>query len=167
MAKTTKTAARKFNVQEWVAADPTAAPSRGQIFALLMPSKGGLNTGPLRATEAKEKLEAMGLKCWTRKGVTAMNDRIRAGKEGREAGQQWLTGLLTTKEVVKTAEVPEVEEAAEAPEVNTEADELIAQLAAKAARLEAEVVRLREGKGRPEAVPAGMVFVEGHLRRRR
>ena len=139
-----------------------------------MPSKGGLNTGPLRAAEAAERLASMGLSCWTRKGLSQVNDAIRSSKDRREAGQVWLTGLLTTKEVVKTVEVPEVEEVAEVTEAEVEEatefrpqDDLIAALAAKAERLEAEVKRLREGKGRPEDIPAGMSFVEGHLRRRR
>ena len=169
----TKTARKPFDAAAWVAKDPSAAPSRGQIFALLMPSKGGLNTGSLRATEAAERLAAMGLPCWTRKGLAQVNDAIRSDKGRREDGQKWLTGLLTTTAtVVKTVEVPaEVEEAQEAPtEVEEEfrpQDQLIAALASKTARLEAEITRLREGKGRPDEIPAGMVFVAGHLRRRR
>ena len=169
-----KTARPAFDAAAWVNENPTAAPSKGQIFAMLMPSKGGLNTGSLRATEAAAKLEAMNLACWTRKGLSQVNDAIRSSKDRREAGQVWLTGLLTTKEVVKTVEVPEVEEVAEVTEAEVEEatefrpqDDLIAALAAKAERLEAEVKRLREGKGRPEDIPAGMSFVEGHLRRRR
>ena len=107
-----KTARPAFDAAAWVNENPTAAPSKGQIFAMLMPSKGGLNTGSLRATEAAAKLEAMNLACWTRKGLSQVNDAIRSSKDRREAGQVWLTGLLTTKEVVKTVEVPEVEEVA-------------------------------------------------------
>lgn len=162
----TKTARKPFDVKGWVAADPTAAPSRGQIFAMLMPSKGGLSTGSLRAAEAAERLASMNLACWTRKGLSQVNDAIRSSKDRREDGQKWLTGLLTTTAtVVKTVEVP-----AEVTEAEVEAlpqDQLVAALAAKAERLEAEVKRLREGKGRPEDIPAGMSFVEGHLRRRR
>ena len=164
-----KTARPAFDAAAWVNENPTAAPSKGQIFALLMPSKGGLNTGPLRATEAAERLAAMGLPHWTRKGLAQVNDAIRSSKDRREAGQVWLTGLLTEKAVVKTVEkATEVTEAEveEATEFRPQ-DDLIAALAAKAERLEAEVKRLREGKGRPEDIPAGMSFVEGHLRRRR
>lgn len=159
--KTAKTALteKEQRLREWVNSDPTAAPSKGQVFAFLMPSKGGLNTGALRATEAAEKLEALGLPCWTRKGLAQMNDAIRADKARREAGQAWLTGLLAAKEAPsKGVEVPEEE----APQ-----EERLAALKAQVCRLEAENARLRAEGGKPDDIPPGMVFVNGHLRRKR
>jgi len=172
MSKTskTKTARQNFDFKAWIEADPNAAPSRGQVFAFLMPSKGGLSTGDLRATEAKAQLEALDLPFWTRKGLAQMNDAIRASKERKEAGQAWLTGLLEVKETpakevfVKEAEIPE--EAPAVVEVLPQ-DQLIAALAAKNDRLEAEIARLREGVEAPKEVPPGMTFVKGHLRRKR
>jgi hypothetical protein len=146
-------AKRNFDIAAWVNSDPDALPSKGQVFALLMPSKGGLSTGGLRATEAKEKLEAMGLNCWTRKGLNDINTAIRRNAERRAAGQAWLDGLLGAAEA-PVSEVPK----AEAP-VKGSSDEVL--------RLRAEVARLREGGGAPEDIPEGMSFVRGHLRRAR
>jgi hypothetical protein len=146
-------AKRNFDIAAWVAADPAVLPSKGQAFALLMPSKGGLNTGGLRATEAKGKLEAMGLNCWTRKGLNDINTAIRKNPDRRAAGQAWLDGLLGV-EVPRAAEVPKAKASAKGA-----SEEVL--------RLRAELARVRAGGGAPETIPEGMSFVRGHLRRAR
>lgn len=170
--RNSKTASKTARLRAWVESDPTAAPSKGQVFAFLMPSKGGLSTGGLRASAAAERLAGMGLPFWTREGLSRMNTVIRRDKTRKAAAQAWLTGLL----VPKAAPVKAVEEPVEmAPEpvemaalnVDSGVDVDVEALNERLARLEAENARLRAKGDKPEVIPDGMVFVQGHLRRKR
>ena len=140
-----------------------ADPTTNQLYTLL----GRLDHGFENRTDALPAMEAVLREKgnWTYDDVSKAIAGLKGpGAEMRAKRQRASSRFRAAVAALKAK--PATGRRAEAPAETVEEPQLAA-LQSELTRLKAENARLRAEGGKPDDIPPGMVFVAGHLRRKR